>query len=225
MDQSQFLLDKFLPEHLGTPGQSVEFIVAKKIKDAHSDMQHIVILDLKFPLAPYLKAENIDVKVTDAHRVHYFDNFANNLVSTLKTGLSKFTWKGTDFIVYKVTWCDAVVGMQVIYIVLFRADGKDKAERDKVGEELITAAYRWDLALKEEIYVYSDGHWSKDEKLWQAIQIAEWDNLILQDEFVAGLKRDTATFFSSRKIYDALDIPWKRGLLLLGIVAVSILNR
>ena len=31
-------------------------------------------------------------------------------------------------------------------------------------------------------------------QLWQAIQIAEWDNLILQD-FVASFKRDTDTFF------------------------------
>ncbi|KAF8515179.1 P-loop containing nucleoside triphosphate hydrolase protein [Gautieria morchelliformis] len=156
------------------------------------------------------------MKVTEKHRVHQFDHARDKLIGNLKVGFSEFSWAGTDFLVYKVTWSDPAIGLQVMYIVLFKADGKDNAERDKVGEELITAAYRWNLGTKDEIYVFSDGHWSKDKKLWNAIQLAQWDNLVLDQEFIAGLKRDTDTFFSSREIYESLEIPWKRGLLLLG---------
>ena len=218
MDRYEALLDSFLPEHLGARGQNIEFIVAQKFKDAHPDMQQLAVLDMALPLAAFLKAHNVDVKVTEKHRTFSFYHSGNKLVSQLKMGMSEFSWAGTDFIVYKVTWCDSVLGVQVMYMLHFKAEGKDTAEKDKVGEELLTTAYKWDQDPKEEIYVFEDGHWSKDKKLWDAIQIAQWDNLVLDNEFVSGLKRDTETFFSSREIYKSLGIPWKRGLLLLGTV-------
>jgi hypothetical protein len=222
MDQSQFLLDNFLPSHLGSPGQSIEFIVAQKFKAAHAELHHIVVLDATFPLSAFLKSQNVEVKVTEKYRSHHFDHSRDKLVGNLKVGFSEFSWAGTDFLVYKVTWSDPVLGLQIMYIVMFKAEGNDNAERDKVGEELITAAYKWNLGTKDEIYVFSDGHWSKDKKLWKAIQLAQWDNLVLDEEFVVGLKRDTDTFFSSREIYESLEIPWKRGLLLLGNVVLTI---
>lgn len=210
------LLDSFLPQHFSSPGQSTEFIVAQKFKEAHADMQQITILDMFLPLAAFLKSQNVAVKVTETHRTYHFDHAQSIVTSQLKMGMSEFSWAGTDFIVYKVTWSDTTVGGQVMYMLFFKAEGEDNTQKDKVGEELLTTAYNWDLGLKDEIYVFSEGHWSKDKKLWSAIQMAQWDNLVLDNEFVSGLKRDTDTFFSSREIYESLEIPWKRGLLLLG---------
>ena len=210
------LLDSFLPEHFGSRGQSIEFVVAQKFKEAHADMQHITVLDKNFPLAAFLKAHSVDVKVTEKHRTYQFDPMQNKLIGRLKMGMSDFSWEGTDFIVYKVTWSDSTLGPQAMYMLFFEANGANKAEKDAVGEELLTAAYKWDQGLKEEIYVFDAGHWSKDKKLWKAIQTAQRENLVLDNEFVSDLKRDTETFFSSREIYDSLEIPWKRGLILLG---------
>ena len=181
MDQSHFLLDNFLPEHFGAPGQSIELIVAQKIKDTHVDMQHIVIFDHAFPLASYLNSQDVEVKITNKHRVHQFDHGEDKLVGDLRFGLTEFTWAATRFIAYKVTWAEPALHLRVMYVVLFK-DKKDKSETDNVGEELITAAYRWHRNVKEEIYVFSDGCWSKDAKLWKAIQIAQWDSLVLDDE-------------------------------------------
>jgi len=184
-------------------------------------MQHIVLLDAFFPLPLFLKSEKVDVKLTNKHRVHHFDYAQDKLARTLKTGVTDFNYSGTDFIVYKFTWPDAATGVQTMYIVLFQGSGKDDAEKAKVGEDLITAAYKWNLGLKEEMWMFTDGHWSKDKKLWNSIQLSGWDNLVLDPAFVAGLRRDTDTFFSSREIYKSLGIPWKRGLLLLGITQIG----
>ena len=41
-------------------------------------------------------------------------------------------------------------------------------------------------------------------------------NLVLDDSFKDGLRRDTKMFFASKEAYTSLGIPWKRGILLLG---------
>lgn len=185
-------------------------------------MQHIVLLDACFPLPLFLQSENVNVKLTNKHGVHYFDYPQDKLIFTLKTGVTEFNYSGTDFIVYKFTWSDATTGIQTMYVILFHGSGKDDTEKTKVGENLIATAYKWNLALKEEMWMFSDGHWSKDKKLWDSIQLASWDNLVLDPEFVVGLRRDTETFFSSQEIYESLGIPWKRGLLLLGMTQFSV---
>ncbi|EJC98776.1 P-loop containing nucleoside triphosphate hydrolase protein [Fomitiporia mediterranea MF3/22] len=84
------------------------------------------------------------------------------------------------------------------------------------GHNLISEVYRWAGALKDEMWVFQDGGWSKDKPLWGAIRDATWDEIVLETEFLEGLRRDTQTFFANRKIYKNLGVVWKRGLLLLG---------
>jgi len=72
------------------------------------------------------------------------------------------------------------------------------------------------MGVDKEIWLFADGCWKKDKKLWESIQMSQWDDLVLDQSFVFGLKRDTETFFSSKDIYESLGITWKRGLLLLG---------
>ncbi|KAH8110598.1 P-loop containing nucleoside triphosphate hydrolase protein [Phellopilus nigrolimitatus] len=84
------------------------------------------------------------------------------------------------------------------------------------GHNLISDIYRWAGSLKDEIWVFQDGCWMKDQALWAAIRSASWDDMVLEKEFLEGLRRDTRTFFENSKIYHELGVVWKRGLLLLG---------
>ncbi|KIP02821.1 hypothetical protein PHLGIDRAFT_59041, partial [Phlebiopsis gigantea 11061_1 CR5-6] len=81
---------------------------------------------------------------------------------------------------------------------------------------LAEAVFRWSHELKEEIWVFEGGGWRKNKKLYRAVQSASWDDVVLEDEFKEGLRRDTRTFFASQAAYDSLGITWKRGILLLG---------
>ncbi|EKM51043.1 uncharacterized protein PHACADRAFT_262991, partial [Phanerochaete carnosa HHB-10118-sp] len=60
------------------------------------------------------------------------------------------------------------------------------------------------------------GEWGKNKQLYKAVQSANWDDVVLDDKFKDGLRRDTKTFFESKEAYVSLNITWKRGILLLG---------
>jgi hypothetical protein len=46
---------------------------------------------------------------------------------------------------------------------------------------------------------------------------AEWKDVILEEEFKDRLQRDYRSFYKSEKIYKDLQVPWKRGLIFLGV--------
>ncbi|EJU02656.1 P-loop containing nucleoside triphosphate hydrolase protein [Dacryopinax primogenitus] len=91
-----------------------------------------------------------------------------------------------------------------------------QGEDDRKGRELVKEVYEWSAMLKDEIWVFSQGHWAKDGALWRSIQKAQWDDIVLDESLVRRLKANTTTFFASKSIYQALNVPWKRGILLLG---------
>jgi hypothetical protein len=213
------ILDTIVPDHFRSPIDHTEYTLVRSIIQLHPGMQHIVSTE-NIPLSGYLKAQGVPTKLTDQLRSYHFDHLKDEVTSSVKIGLSEFQWSDVDFIVYKFTWSD-VAGLHVMYILLFHGVGEDDTKKRKVGEDLLNCAYKWNLGLKDEIFVFSDGQWFKDKNLWSSIQSANWDSLVLDADFKAGLKRDTETFFSSREIYSSLGIPWKRGLLLLGRAVLS----
>src|SRR5262249_40857597 len=53
-------------------------------------------------------------------------------------------------------------------------------------------------------------------ELYQAIQGATFDNLILRGSLKQEIREDIEQFFDSRAAYESYGIPWKRGILFLG---------
>ena len=49
----------------------------------------------------------------------------------------------------------------------------------------------------------------KNAGLWQGIQKASWDAVILEDDFKRALQKDVFGFFSSKDTYKELTLPWK----------------
>jgi hypothetical protein len=46
---------------------------------------------------------------------------------------------------------------------------------------------------------------------------------VLSDEFKASLKHEYKSFFASEQVYKDLGVPWKRGIIFLG-VSVAVIN-
>lgn len=76
------------------------------------------------------------------------------------------------------------------------------------------AAGLWGNELHEEIYVFNQGWWNKNHELWVEIQKANWDDVVLKDQFKKNLKKDVFGFFDSETLYKSLAIPWKVNLFL-----------
>ena len=66
--------------------------------------------------------------------------------------------------------------------------------------------------MHEEVYVFDSGWWQKDHRLWLEIQKANWDDVILEEDFKKRLQKDVFGFFDSEELYQQLGIPWKVGL-------------
>lgn len=46
---------------------------------------------------------------------------------------------------------------------------------------------------------------------------ANWEDVILEEEFKDRLQRDYRSFYKSEQVYKDLQVPWKRGLIFLGV--------
>lgn len=213
--QTTKILDEFLPGYHSTPAPFTGYAITLQVKAQYPNYQHIVLRESQLSLEEYLRSKGVEYQVSERLTTHRFDP-EKELFSDLHIGVVEFSWKGTTFLLYKFRWPVVFRNDARLNVLVFLGEGKTKEEKDAVGVELLTAAYKWNLGTREEVWVFSDGDWTKDKKMYQAISSTSWDDLVLDQSFVDGLKRDTETFFSSKDIYHSLGITWKRGLLLLG---------
>ncbi len=75
-------------------------------------------------------------------------------------------------------------------------------------DPLIRAASAWVLEAHNEILVY-DGYWQKSKELYESVQNASWDDVILDDNMKKSLIADVEGFFNERSAYLSFKIPWK----------------
>ncbi|HKQ73225.1 MAG TPA: ATP-binding protein [Blastocatellia bacterium] len=90
------------------------------------------------------------------------------------------------------------------------------ADSREVAEAFYRAVCEWDHEVRQEILVFENGYWVKSQELYQTIRAASFDNLILPAQLKEQLREDLSRFFSAREMYEELNIPWKRGALLIG---------
>ncbi|KAF7291057.1 ATP-dependent Zn protease [Mycena chlorophos] len=117
-------------------------------------------------------------------------------------------WESYDFTVYAFTFPRGL-GTMTLFGILHK--GSQQPSR-----KLVLAAGEWSQSTHNEIWVFNQGFWQKDAGLWVDIQKADWNDVILKDEFKTALKKDVYGFFTSEPVYRRYAIPWKRGLIMYG---------
>jgi hypothetical protein len=80
---------------------------------------------------------------------------------------------------------------------------------EQPSKDLLIAAGAWANSLHDEIWVFYGGYWNKDPGLWREVQKANWNDVILDENFKTTLQKDVFGFFSSERVYLELQIPWK----------------
>ncbi|KAI0795879.1 P-loop containing nucleoside triphosphate hydrolase protein [Abortiporus biennis] len=207
-----------LNSEFSAPISNPELNLIKHLKQLHSGPQFQLVSttvnnDTAFPLSEFLASRQNHPEVVN-EQTHVSFNFDNSksqqkVYPDVVAGIVKFSYNSVNFYAYKATW-STTKNSFYFYGLVF--EGSD----DRVGRELASEVYRWGNNLKEEIWVFEGGWWSKNKMLYQAVKTASWDDVVLKDEFKEGLKRDAETFFASKEVYNSLGITWKRGILLLG---------
>lgn len=69
------------------------------------------------------------------------------------------------------------------------------------------------------VYVFQVTH-----SLCRLINVVEasWDDVILDEQLKQNIRNDYTSFFKSEKTYRNLQVPWKRGVIFLGVSRVSL---
>lgn len=88
-------------------------------------------------------------------------------------------------------------------------------ERGKANNALILAAGHWGIELHDEIWEFN-GYWNKSKDLFDAVQKASWDDVILDRNMKDAIRGDVNRFFDSQDVYKKLKVPWKRGIIYYG---------
>lgn len=223
----------FLDAHFTETNLNEPYQLIRELQKLHPDSVHIPVVDQYFPIGQFLKENNISVK---GHRSETLTTYVLSLTGSgtdaersLNSkdicGLTSFSYKGTNFLLYKVeietsgSGCGPPGRSSSTFwnFVYDKPAEADLMSADAAGKTLVKEVYDWMHRPEDNvIWVFDRGQWYQDEELTNAVESASWDNLVLEESFVKGLQRDTSTFFSSEKIYNSLGITWKRGILLIG---------
>lgn len=123
-----------------------------------------------------------------------------------------YKWGDEDYILYFVR-----LGMTALqYVLKEPGDGESQVSHCAKTDSLIKAVAE---ALSGDplkfIYVY-DGYWTRSSALYDEVQKASWDNVILSDKTKRALTKVSSDFFDSREQYEKYGVAWKRGLIWYG---------
>ncbi|KLT39217.1 P-loop containing nucleoside triphosphate hydrolase protein [Cutaneotrichosporon oleaginosum] len=89
-------------------------------------------------------------------------------------------------------------------------------KKKEQAHALIQEVMQYSNSVRDVIWVFEMGGWRPDKELWDAVQKASWDDVVLEADFKKSIQNDYRTFFKSEETYKRLNIPWKRGLIFLG---------
>lgn len=205
-----------LDSQFGAKIPNEAYTLLKHLKAAYPTQHHITHSgdgDESFPVQAYLTSIDVpfaEVKDDGTTDISYWDFTQKKVSSTTQNGIFTFTHDGVDYTLFTISWT-------LNYDLFSLTDLVFSAESDEPGKKLAAEVYSWANSLKDEIWVFQHGHWSKNKELHKAIKAANWDDIVLEKAFLDSLRRDTETFFASEETYTQLGAAWKRGILLLGM--------
>ncbi|KAI9001372.1 P-loop containing nucleoside triphosphate hydrolase protein [Trametes punicea] len=130
------------------------------------------------------------------------------LVDRITFGAFRLAWDKYDFLLYIVQY-PLSLSIMTHYYILHRGP-------EEPARAFLVAAGAWSDQLHQEVLVFDNGFWQKNHSLWTEVQKANWEDVILKEEFKVALKKDIYGFFDSEDLYKSLSIPWKRGLIMWG---------
>jgi transitional endoplasmic reticulum ATPase len=104
-----------------------------------------------------------------------------------------YKWKNEDFILYT---CQISPYMKLQYVLKEPVHDDTLLGHSKATDALITAIGQWLGSDQEVVYVF-DGVWSKSKSLWNEVQKAKWENVILDPDMKKELVDVANKFFDS----------------------------
>ncbi|KAK5147836.1 hypothetical protein LTR32_000762 [Rachicladosporium monterosium] len=213
-------------EHCSGKRINTELAVVEGIRAIHPGKHVTTVAPRSVDLFGYAKAGHAEAKLITtgdsyqslrAYRApgSRMESGDGQLSDDVDFGHYEYKWNGEIFPMYHVAWADETMGLQSFHYIL--SDRKDGgAVHSVAADRLVIKCGKWSSELHEEIYVFDNGHWQKNEDLWKAVQSASWDDVILDPAMKETLINDVHGFFDNRAVYEEVSVPWKRGIIMHG---------
>ncbi|KAK0268657.1 hypothetical protein LTR35_015392 [Friedmanniomyces endolithicus] len=213
-------------EHCSGKRINTELAVVEGIRAIHPGKHVTTAAPRSVDLFGYAKAGHAEAKLITAGDSYQslrayrapgsrMESGDGQLSDDVDFGHYEYKWNGEVFPMYHVAWVDETMGLQSFHYILSDREAGD-AVHSVAADKLVIKCGKWSSELHEEIYVFDNGHWQKNEDLWKAVQSASWDDVILDPAMKETLINDVHGFFDNRAVYEEVSVPWKRGIIMHG---------
>lgn len=153
----------------------------------------------------------LDTKTESVERFRYFYN------GNERRGVPDALIEGRTFAKYVYVWDNEYYLIYVIPMGFYTLQYILKEPDESTGESpislpaktdtLIRAVGKWMKPDNKYVYVY-DYYWMANRKLWEEVQKAKWEDVILKESMKRQLVELMKKFFESRDIYRVSHLPF-----------------
>ena len=195
-------------EALQEPSSALTYQVSRHLATSYPDRALIEGHDCDFSrLTDFAKAGrcSIDVDSSIHNQVAVYWSDEDGVVDYPRNVWYEVEWQGHALDVVVMDWGSKISPYHWIM-----------AETVEVAREFYAAVCSYKAEVVEEVFVFDGGRWMGSGRLLRQIGGTTFDNLILPEKLKSELLNDVSRFFESRALYEKYQVPWKRGLLLLG---------
>lgn len=203
-------IQQLITEGLNLPNSAIAYHVSQELAAIYPKKVLLEGDDSTFNLEGYAKANLCQIQydsTTHSQILTGWDGMNNHLYKYTENAKFEVQWQNEKLDVILMSWQAGFCKTRYYWIL---ADSKDLAER------FFSTVCYWNSEIRGEVLVFENGYWAKNTELFQSIQSATFDNLILHDNLKEDIKNDLIKFFASQEIYTNYGIPWKRGILFIG---------
>nr|XP_031857211.1 uncharacterized protein CI109_007375 [Kwoniella shandongensis]KAA5524283.1 hypothetical protein CI109_007375 [Kwoniella shandongensis] len=142
-----------------------------------------------------------------------FPNLSVTITQNYNFDLKRYAKESPESVVFKhldnlQAWKE-VMGQQVTQWHVIVDDAEE-------ARNLIQTVSAYCSTPRNVIWVFEQGQWRPEHSLWDAVQKASWDDVVIDPELKRQIQQDYQSFFNAEDIFKDLGVPWKRGMILLG---------
>ncbi|MGF1989883.1 MAG: AAA family ATPase [Nostoc sp. ZfuVER08] len=203
-------IQQLITEALNLPNNAIAYHISQELAAIYPHKGLVEGNDPTFNLEKYA---NVNLCTLQEN------TFIHNQIMTSWDGMEEEIYNHTENASFEVTW----QGHKLDILLMSWQEGYCKtryywilADNKEIAENFFVDVCDWNSEIRDEVLVFEDGYWEKNQDLFQSIKGATFDNLILQGNLKQDIQDDLNTFFASRETYAAYGVPWKRGILFIG---------
>ncbi|MDF5711056.1 MAG: ATP-binding protein [Nostoc sp. S4] len=203
-------IQQLITEALSLPNNAIAYHISQELAAIYPQKGMVEGDDPTFNLEKYTKENPCTLQQNifiHNQIITSWDGMEQEIDNHTENASFEVIWQGHKLDILLMSWQEGYCKTRYYWIL---ADSKE------IAEDFFVNVCDWNSEIRDEVLVFENGYWQKNTELFQSIQGATFDNLILQGNLKQDIQDDLNRFFASRETYTTYGVPWKRGILFIG---------